>query len=167
MVHPFRINGYNLVLDVESGAVHLMDELSFDMVSTHVGGLPGDSELLSQYKDKYDEDEISAAIKELRELIDGNMLYVGAPDYDAALFSKLLPIKAMCLHVAHDCNLRCKYCFASQGDYHGERGIMSPETSIKAIDFLLKSSSGRRNLEVDFFGGEPTLAMDTVRKTVA
>ncbi|MBP5207123.1 MAG: thioether cross-link-forming SCIFF peptide maturase [Clostridia bacterium] len=167
MVHTFRQNGINVALDVESGAVHLPDDVSFAVLAAFPDKLPTAGEAVAALGAKYGEDELREAVAELKTLADDDMLYTAAEEIPAPVYSSLMPVKAMCLHVAHDCNLRCGYCFASQGDYHGARGIMPPETGKKAIDFIAAVSKGRKNIEIDFFGGEPTMAMKTVKETVA
>ena len=143
------------------------DDVSFAVLSAYPDKLPASDEAVAALGAEYGEDAVREAVAELKELADDDMLYTAAEEIPAPVYSSLMPVKAMCLHVAHDCNLRCGYCFAAQGEYHGERGIMSPETGKKAIDFITAASKGRKNIEIDFFGGEPTMAMKTVRETVA
>ncbi|MBO4584383.1 MAG: thioether cross-link-forming SCIFF peptide maturase [Clostridia bacterium] len=167
MVHTFRQNGINIALDVESGAVHLPDDVSFAVLAAFPDKLPTADEAVAALGAEYGENAVREAAAEIKELADDDMLYTSAEVIPTPVYSSLMPVKAMCLHVAHDCNLRCGYCFASQGDYHGARGIMPPETGKKAIDFIAAASKGRKNIEIDFFGGEPTMAMRTVKETVA
>ena len=151
---------------MESGAVHLPDDVSFAVLAAFPDKLPTADEAVAALGAEYGENAVREAAAEIKELAD-DMLYTSAEVIPAPVYSSLMPVKAMCLHVAHDCNLRCGYCFASQGDYHGARGIMPPETGKKAIDFIAAASKGRKNIEIDFFGGEPTMAMRTVKETVA
>ena len=167
LVHTFKQKNINIALDVESGAVHVLDEVSFAILNAFPDKLPHLDSVKEKLGAEFSAAELSESLEELKELASENMLYTDPEKIPAPVYSSLMPIKAMCLHVAHDCNLRCGYCFASQGDYHGERGIMSPEIGKKAIDFIIKASKGMKNIEMDFFGGEPTMAMKTVKETVA
>ncbi len=169
MIHKYSLNGYNIALDVCSGAVHVLDELSFallDYVSEQMSP-ECPAAALSDLKEKYPEEDIRAAYGELYELFEAGLLE-SADDYEK--FAKMMgpaPIKAMCLHIAHDCNLRCEYCFAAKGDFGQGRKLMSLETGKRAIDFLLENSGTRHNLELDFFGGEPLMNFDVVKQVVA
>ncbi|OQB25348.1 MAG: hypothetical protein BWY11_00688 [Firmicutes bacterium ADurb.Bin182] len=157
MVHTFKFEDILLALDVESGAVHMLDELSFNAVNAVNSGMDPNSL-------PYPNEDIQDVLNEIEELKSGKMFDCPAP----------LPvnrggqnvIKAMCLHVAHDCNLRCKYCFASTGDFHGERKMMSLEVGKRALDFLMEHSGKRKHLEVDFFGGEPLMNFEVVKDLV-
>lgn len=168
MIHQYRLNGYSIILDVHSGAVHAVDDVVFDLVhllqDAPSGEIPG--EVLYSLKQKYSSEEIEEAFAEVQQLYHTGMLW-SADDYQQ--FSDKMgdsPVKAMCLHVAHDCNLRCKYCFASTGDFGSKRSLLPIETAKKAIDFLLAHSGERTNLEVDFFGGEPLMNFDVVKQVV-
>ena len=163
------MSGYNIVLDVESGSVHILDNLTFEMLD-HIS-LPMNkncsNSLLKKFPN-YSESEIKESYAELYSLYKNGNLFSEKGNYEE--YKNMMensPIKAMCLHVSHDCNLRCKYCFASTGDFGGDRKLMSLETSKKAIDFLLENSGERRNLEVDFFGGEPLMNFNVVKQTVS
>lgn len=155
-----------IVLDVNSGAVHIVDELVYDILD-YYRELDTD-EIVKKLSDKYSEDEIRNGIQELDELVSQRMLFV--PDTYSAVVpfvEKREPVvKALCLHIAHDCNLKCKYCFAEEGEYHGKRELMSAEVGKKAIDMLIKASGKRKNLEIDFFGGEPLMNFDVVKQIV-
>lgn len=172
MIHEYRNNGYNIVLDVNSGAVHIVDDIVYDLIPLmeEDADIP-DQELFCILKGKYTENDISEAAGEIRELKEAGALYT-PDDYEDYVESftkgKLSHpvVKALCLHIAHDCNLRCKYCFAGKGGYHGDRGLMSFDVGCRALDFLIGQSAGRRNLEVDFFGGEPTMNFDVVKRLV-
>jgi uncharacterized protein len=155
MVHMYRLLGHNIVLDAPSGAVHEVDDETFQFLETH------DLSLDIQPNLTRDEQEIW---EELSQLIKDGML--SSKEEEVPPIAANTPLKAMCLHVAHDCNLRCRYCFASTGGFGAERGLMTEEVAHKAIDYLLKRCANRKNLEVDFFGGEPLMAMDTVKSTV-
>ncbi|MCR5136866.1 MAG: thioether cross-link-forming SCIFF peptide maturase [Oscillospiraceae bacterium] len=174
MIHQYQLNGYNIVLDVCSGSVHAVDELAYDMIALYEAGTYEEirSAMLEKYRNHADvtEEEIARCYAEITELKDAGQLF--SPDRFAPMAGELKErsagiIKALCLHVAHTCNLNCSYCFASQGKYHGERAVMSPEVGMRALDFLIEHSGTRRNLEVDFFGGEPLMNFETVKQLVA
>lgn len=169
MIHKYSLNGYNIALDVCSGAVHVLDELSFALLDYASEQMSPEcpAAALSDLKEKYPEKDIRAAYGELYELYEAGLLE-SADDYEK--FAKMMgpaPIKAMCLHIAHDCNLRCEYCFAAKGDFGQGRKLMSLEIGKRAIDFLLENSGARHNLELDFFGGEPLMNFDVVKQVVA
>lgn len=165
MIHKYQLNGYSIVMDVNSGAIHLVDTVIFDLLDDVTAPVPPQcpESLLEKWGKKYSPQEITDAYEEIFALYEADQLF-SIDDYEQ--FSNLMvssPVKAMCLHIAHDCNLRCEYCFAGKGDYSGGRSLMSEEVGKRAIDYLLKYSKGRRNLEVDFFGGEPTMNFDVVK----
>lgn len=168
MIHKFRMHNKNIVLDVNSGAVHELDDLAYELLEYF-----GETEqlIMARFSDNYSREEVLEALDELKELKENDQLFSEDvfEDYLAAHMAdneRQPVVKALCLHIAHDCNLRCKYCFASTGDFGTSRTLMSTETGIKAIDFLIDRSGSRRNLEVDFFGGEPLLNFDTVKDIV-
>jgi len=166
MIHKFSMNGVNVVMDIISGAVHVVDEIVYDIVDSYEE--MSEEDLVSKFADKYSEKAVHEACEEIKELKDAGMLFV-EDDYTNVLdmVGKRQPVvKALCLHIAHDCNLKCKYCFAEEGEYHGHRSLMSAEVGKKAIDFIIKSSGSRHNLEVDFFGGEPLMNFDVVKEIV-
>ena len=174
MVHQYKLNGYNIVLDTCSGAVHAVDDVAYDMIasyqSTEREALV--AELLQKYGERPDvtKEELEQCYDDIAALEKSGQLFTPDTYRDIAGTFKARSgnvIKALCLHVAHTCNLNCSYCFASQGKYHGERALMPFEVSKRAIDFLIENSGTRRNLEVDFFGGEPLMNWDVVKKTVA
>lgn len=168
MVHQYKNNGYNILLDVNSGSVHVVDELVYEMVPYYREKEL--SELIELLKDRYSEEEIREAAADLEELIKAGKLYTEDiyENYIQEISEAKKPVvKALCLHIAHDCNLACRYCFAEEGEYHGRRALMSFEVGKKALDFLIANSGSRRNLEVDFFGGEPLLNWQTVKDLVA
>ena len=168
MIHKYKLNGFNIVLDVNSGGVHVVDDVTYDLLD--MVKPPFDKKIpedvSAKLGEKYTEEEIKDAYDEITELYDQGVLF-SEDDYEK--FANMMvsaPVKAMCLHVAHDCNLRCKYCFASTGDFGHGRKLLDAETGKKAIDFLLEHSQGRRNLELDFFGGEPLMNFDVVKTVV-
>ena len=172
MVHQYKLNGYNIVLDTCSGSVHAVDEIAYDIIGLYKDKSP--EEIAEIITEKYaDEnitpDDVFECIEDVKALEEKGKLYT--PDtYEDMAFdfkNRNTVIKALCLHVAHTCNLNCEYCFASQGKYHGERALMSLETGKRALDFLIENSGTRRNLEVDFFGGEPLMNLEVVKELVA
>lgn len=192
MVHQYKNNGYNIVLDVNSGMIHVVDELAYDIIAMFEKQEP--EVILQEMMKKYsvpenlamitEEEEEGAALSgseaALRELIQGAIEDVAQLKQEGALFTKDIyeeyikdfkqrstVVKALCLHIAHDCNLACKYCFAEEGEYKGHRALMSYEVGKKALDFLIASSGNRKNLEVDFFGGEPLMNWQVVKDLVA
>lgn len=168
MIHRYQKKGLNFVLDVNSGAVHLLDDISY-AVSGLLDENMGDTcpqSIIDALPD-YTADEIREAYDELYELKKAGQLFAQDDYINVSRYIPVnAPVKALCLHVAHDCNLRCKYCFASTGDFGQGRKIMPPEIAKKAIDFVIARSGVRHNIEVDFFGGEPLMAWDTVTQTV-
>ncbi len=158
------MNGIYIVLDVNSGAVHITDKLTYEILDFYKEHtLPQIKMIMSDYKPS----EIDAVYNEIKELEESGMLYSSDSYVDLATFKdRESVVKAMCLHISHDCNLKCKYCFASQGDFGGEKSHMSFEVGKKSLDYLVKNSKGRRNLEVDFFGGEPLMNFDVVKQLV-
>ncbi|MEG1835570.1 MAG: thioether cross-link-forming SCIFF peptide maturase [Oscillospiraceae bacterium] len=172
MVHQYKLNGYNIVLDTCSGSIHLVDEVAYDIIS--LIKTKSDSEIvktiLEKYKNNNDvtESEILECISDVNALIKSEKLFT--PDvYEDMAFdfkNRNTTLKALCLHVAHTCNLNCSYCFASQGKYQGDRALMSFEVGKKALDFLIENSGTRKNLEVDFFGGEPLMNWEVVKELV-
>ena len=168
MIHKYLLNGYNIVLDVNSGAVHVVDDVTSDLLDILDLPITDDSEgeLVEKLQHKYTVEQITEAYQDVRELMEMDQLFSEDTYGDYATKMVSGPVKAMCLHIAHDCNLRCKYCFASTGEYGGKRALMSAEVGKKAIDYLLKYSYGRKNLELDFFGGEPTMNFDAVKEVV-
>jgi uncharacterized protein len=169
MIHQYRLNGFNIVLDVNSGAVHIVDDITYDLLEQLSAPLAEEcpKTALQELSNRYPKEDILSAYEEILELYRAEVLF-SKDDYEQyANMMVASPIKAMCLHVAHDCNLRCKYCFASTGDFGGGRSLLDAKTGKEAIDFLLKYSHGRKNLELDFFGGEPLMNFDVVKEVVA
>lgn len=169
MIHKYSLNGYHIVLDTNSGAVHVFDDAPFEMLDYLTDSVPEEppKNMLKALKERYSEPVLLEAYEELRELYQKGQLFSSDEYEKFASMLKNAPIKSMCLNVAHDCNLRCRYCFAAQGDFGGERMLMPLEVAKSAIDFLIKHSGSRHNLELDFFGGEPLMNFDVVRQTVA
>lgn len=167
MIHKFHMNDINVVLDVNSGAVHVVDDIVYNIVEDYKN--LSELELKQKYAEKYTKQEIEEAIEEIQMLEKEEMLFT-KDDYEQVipmLKNKNSVVKALCLHIAHDCNLKCKYCFAEEGEYHGKRSLMSAEVGKAALDFVVKNSASRKNLEIDFFGGEPLMNFDVVKEIVA
>ncbi|MBR5337533.1 MAG: thioether cross-link-forming SCIFF peptide maturase [Lachnospiraceae bacterium] len=166
MVHQFKNNGYNIVLDVNSGSVHVVDDLVFDIIP--VFKEHDEEYIVSRLGERYSREEIKEAIEEIAYLENEGMLYTEDifEKYISDFKKRETVVKALCLHIAHDCNLACRYCFAQEGEYNGRRELMSFEVGKKALDFLIENSGGRVNLEVDFFGGEPLMNWDVVKQLV-
>ena len=174
MVHQYKLNGCNMVLDTCSGSVHVVDEVAYDMIEKFQTE-PREqiiAEMLQKYGHRPDvtEADLNQCMDDIKSLVDAGKLYTPDTFADKAGTFKARSgnvIKALCLHVAHTCNLNCSYCFASQGKYHGDRALMSFEVGKRALDFLMENSGTRRNLEVDFFGGEPLMNWQVVKDLVA
>ena len=179
MIHQYQNNGYNIVLDVNSGCVHVVDQMGYDLIAALTAMNPEQTadtiregetkeKIKKQYQEKYNPQEIDEVLDDLAELAEAGQLF--APDTHESCIQDVMKIKtvvkALCLHIAHDCNLACKYCFAEEGEYHGRRAMMSYEVGKKALDFLIANSGSRRNLEVDFFGGEPLMNWQVVKDLV-
>lgn len=165
LIHKFTVDDIRYILDVNSGSVHVVDDLVYDMLDEKE--LKPVEELKIRLKDRYAEEDIEEAYSDIQKLIQEEMLYSEDLYEDIAKDSSGMDyIKALCLNVIHDCNLRCKYCFADEGEYHGKREIMSVETGKKAIDFVIASSGPRKNIEIDLFGGEPLMAFNNIKEIV-
>ena len=170
MIHQYKLNGYNIVLDICSGGVHVVDDVTYDLI----GGFEstGREELVDKLASSYPDigrDEIDGIYDDVLSLKENGQLFTEDTYEDKAGELKAKTngvVKALCLHIAHTCNLNCEYCFASQGKYHGERAVMSFEVGKRALDFLIENSGSRHNLEVDFFGGEPLMNFDVVKQLV-
>ena len=159
-IHKFVQNGMYILLDVNSGAVHVIDKMIYDMMDVFDG--TNDDDVIVAFKDKYDEAELRESLAELHELMDANELF--APDIDVPpTFAEVGIVKSLCLMVAHDCNLRCKYCFADTGEFGGGRELMTNEVGERAVDYLIEHMGPRIHSEIDFFGGEPLVNMPVVR----
>ena len=173
MVHCYKLGGYNIVLDIYSGSVHVVDEVAYDVIESYEKMDRDELTkfILEKYKDREDvtKEELDECYEQIEELRGMGKLFTPDSFEDKAGDLKKKTsgvVKALCLHVAHTCNLNCSYCFASQGKYHGDRAVMSLEVGKRALDFLIENSGSRRNLEVDFFGGEPLLNFDVVKELV-
>lgn len=166
MIHQYKNNGYNIVLDVCSGAVHVVDDVVYDAIALYEDYTP--AEIVENLSSKYQEDDVREALEEIEELKKQELLFTEDTyqEYITDFKKRQTVVKALCLHIAHDCNLACRYCFAEEGEYHGRRALMSFEVGKKALDFLIANSGNRRNLEVDFFGGEPLMNWDVVKRLV-
>ncbi|MDD3218167.1 MAG: thioether cross-link-forming SCIFF peptide maturase [Lachnospiraceae bacterium] len=167
-IHRYKNNGYNIILDVNSGSVHVVDDLVYDVCGL-LEEQKDSAQIMDALSNTYAKEDISSALEECQELKDEGMLFTEDVYKDAITNFAERPtvVKALCLHIAHDCNLACKYCFAEEGEYHGRRALMSFEVGKKALDFLIANSGSRRNLEVDFFGGEPLMNWQVVKDLVA
>jgi uncharacterized protein len=174
LIHQYKNNGYNIVLDVNSGSVHVVDDIVYDVIACmvesgleHVDRAAAHGALEERFAGRTE--ELSEIVDEIYELKENGMLF--AEDiYEKsidAFKNRETVVKALCLHIAHDCNLKCRYCFAEEGEYHGRRALMSYEVGRKALDFLVANSGSRVNLEVDFFGGEPLMNWQVVKDLVA
>ena len=169
MIHKFKNNGYNIVLDVNSGSVHVVDDIAYDAISLYEENPDTvKSEIMKLYKElnENDADELIQDIESLKE--SGELFSEDIyEDYIDEIADRQTVVKALCLHIAHDCNLSCRYCFAGKGEYNGESALMSLDVGKRALDFLVENSGNRRNLEVDFFGGEPLMNFEVVKDIVA
>jgi len=167
MVHQYINNGYHIVLDVNSGAVHVVDALAYDVIALYEKNQAED--IVARLKERYAEEEIREVLKDIEELKQQGTLFTEDTYQEKIIDYKKrnTVVKALCLHIAHDCNLACQYCFAEEGEYHGHRALMSYEVGKQALDFLIAHSGNRRNLEVDFFGGEPLMNWQVVKDLVA
>lgn len=172
MIHAYKMNGYNIIIDQNSGCVHSVDEVAYDIITSYEEKSKDEikSFILEKYKDRDDvtPEDIDLCFEDIETLKkEGRLFAEDTFEKTAATFKKRQGVlKAICLHVAHDCNLACKYCFAGKGEYDGPKGLMSFETGKRALDFLVEQSGTRHNLEVDFFGGEPLLNWDVCKKLV-
>ena len=180
MIHQYQNNGYNIVLDVNSGAVHVVDQAAYDVIREleqqnefHTPETLRSEEtaafLRERLEETYTREELSEILEAVAGLTEEGRLFTRDvyENFIDEVKQRKTVVKALCLHIAHDCNLACKYCFAEEGEYHGRRALMSFEVGKKALDFLIANSGGRRNLEVDFFGGEPLMNWQVVKDLVA
>ena len=172
MIHQYKNNGYNIVLDVNSGSVHVVDDVAYDVIELYEK--EDKAEITERLCEKYREqnltrEELEEVYEDLEELKSNGTLFTEDTYQEGVIdFKKRQTVvKALCLHIAHACNLSCRYCFAGEGEYRGDRSLMSFEVGKKALDFLVKNSGNRRNLEVDFFGGEPLMNFEVVKQLVA
>ena len=171
MVHQYKNNGYNIILDVNSGSIHVVDDIAYDVIADYEK--KSKSEVTEKILEKYADEQVAVQdveeiYKDIETLIENGTLFTSDTYREGVIdFKKRQTVvKALCLHIAHDCNLACRYCFAGEGEYQGDRSLMSFEVGKKALDFLVKNSGSRRNLEVDFFGGEPLMNFEVVKQLV-
>ena len=167
LIHQYKNNGYNIVLDINSGSVHVVDDLVYDLVEAMDQGLEK-KHIMEKLLPVYGREQVETAYGECEELIQSGQLF-SKDIYKEEIQSfagRKTVVKALCLHAAHNCNLSCRYCFAQEGEYHGRRGLMSVDVGKQALDFLVANSGSRRNLEVDFFGGEPLMNWKAVKEIV-
>ena len=174
MIHQYKLNGFNIVLDTCSGSIHVVDDVAYDIIAMYDKKSTAEisEDIEAKYAGRRDvtKEEIALCIEDVKSLVDAGRLYSEDTFTDEAGTFKERSgntIKALCLHVSHTCDLNCSYCFASQGKYHGDKTLMSFDVGKRALDFLMENSAGRRNLEVDFFGGEPLMNWDVVKQLVA
>ena len=165
MVHQYKNNGYNMALDVASGSVHVVDDLTYEVIALYEDHTL--EEIIKELS-SWDEKDVKESYGEVTELKDAGVLFTEDcyEEYICGFKDRPTVVKALCLHIAHDCNLACRYCFAEEGEYKGRRALMSAEVGKKALDFLVENSGNRRNLEVDFFGGEPLMNFDVVKGVI-
>lgn len=169
MIHKFKNNGYNIVLDVNSGSVHVVDDIAYDAISLYEENADTvKSEIMKLHKE-LNENDVDELIQDIESLKESGELFSEDiyEDYIDEIADRQTVVKALCLHIAHDCNLSCRYCFAGKGEYNGESALMSLDVGKRALDFLVENSGNRRNLEVDFFGGEPLMNFEVVKGIVA
>ncbi len=170
MIHQYKNNGYNIVLDVNSGSVHVVDDVAYDVIALYENTKKEEitTKICAQYNDVTPE-ELEELYEDLEQMKEDGCLFTEDTYKDGVIDFKQRQtvVKALCLHIAHACNLSCRYCFAGEGEYRGDRSMMSFEVGKKALDFLVENSGSRRNLEVDFFGGEPLMNFDVVKQLVA
>lgn len=169
MIHKFSMNGVYIAMDINGGSVHVLDEVTYAMLDYYKEVVSGTitMEEASKNLSRYSKEDIYSAYEEIKNLEDEGLLYTEDPYEKMDFMKNRKPVvKAMCLNIAHDCNLQCKYCFAKQGDFGGKKCLMPLETGKKALEYLVKNSGSRRNLEVDFFGGEPLMNFQVVKELV-
>lgn len=168
MVHQYKNGGYNIVLDVNSGMVHVVDDVAYDMIEMYE--IHPKEDIIKKIKEKYklEDSEIYETYDEITRLKEEDSLFTKDiyEDYIEGFKNRETVVKALCLHIAHDCNLACRYCFAEEGEYHGRKALMTFDVGKRAIDFLIENSGKRKNLEIDFFGGEPLMNFNVVKQIV-
>ena len=163
-IHKFVVNGEYILLDVNSGSVHVLDQVAYRILDVFDGA--NDAAIIAEFAAEFGETAVRETLEELHELMAAGQLFSADAEIPPVFAAKPI-VKSLCLHIAHDCNLRCGYCFASTGSFGHDRGLMSPEVACRAVDFLLEHGGSRKHAEIDFFGGEPLLNMETVRAAVA
>ena len=168
LIHRYQSNGYNIVLDINSGCIHLVDEVTYEVLPYLEEGMEADA-IANKFGDRFKKEDVETSVTECKKLKEQGMLFtkdIYENIIDEFTKNRQTVVKALCLHIAHDCNLACRYCFAEEGEYHGRRALMSFEVGKKALDFLIANSGSRKNLEVDFFGGEPLMNWQVVKDLV-
>jgi uncharacterized protein len=167
MVHTFTMNGYNFAVDGNSGSIHVLDDISYRLLSG-MQELAPLNDVIKHSNTGYSYEEIKEAYDEIKLLKEQGLLFSTPQNIEEMVSAKKDAdgIKALCLHVSHDCNLSCEYCFASKGDYKSGRRLMTKDIALKAVDYLVSNSGYRHNIEIDFFGGEPLISFDTVKEVV-
>ena len=168
LIHQYKNNGCNIVLDINSGSVHVVDDMAYDIIEAMDRGIEK-KQIIQKLSPVYNPEQLQDGYAECEELVETGQLFSKDiyADNIEAFTKKETVVKALCLHVAHTCNLSCKYCFAEEGEYHGQRVVMPLEVGKQALDFLVANSGSRRNLEVDFFGGEPLMNWQVVQELVS
>ena len=169
LIHRYQSNGYNIVLDINSGCIHLVDEVTYEVLPYLEEGMEA-AAIAEKLSDRFKKEDVETSVTECKKLQEQGMLFtkdIYENIIDEFTKNRQTVVKALCLHIAHDCNLACRYCFAEEGEYHGRRALMTYEVGKKALDFLIANSGTRRNLEVDFFGGEPLMNWQVVKDLVA
>ncbi len=168
LIHQYKNNGCNIVLDINSGSVHVVDDMAYDIIEAMDRGIEK-KQIIQKLSPVYNPEQLQDGYAECEELVETGQLFTKDiyADNIEAFTKKETVVKALCLHVAHTCNLSCKYCFAEEGEYHGQRVVMPLEVGKQALDFLVANSGSRRNLEVDFFGGEPLMNWQVVQELVS
>lgn len=169
LIHRYQSNGYNIVLDINSGCIHLVDEVTYEVLPYLEEGMEA-AAIAEKLGDRFKKEDVETSVTECKKLQEQGMLFtkdIYENIIDEFTKNRQTVVKALCLHIAHDCNLACRYCFAEEGEYHGRRALMSYEVGKQALDFLIANSGNRKNLEVDFFGGEPLMNWQVVKDLVA
>jgi uncharacterized protein len=173
MVHTYRLNGINIAVDGNSGSIHILDDIGYDILK-ETKKLPSLNDTVEKFKNKYSKKDIIETFNELTLLKDQGLLFTDFRNIEETFNikpymdrSKHIGLKALCLHVSHDCNLSCEYCFASKGDYKSGKSLMSKDVALKAIDYLVENSGSRHSIEIDFFGGEPLMNFNVIKEAVA
>ena len=165
LIHKYSLNGYNIVIDVNGGAVHVIDDVTYRVLDFYKE--IGLEDIIKTLEGEFEADKIREAYEEIKNLEEEGLLYSEDEyKFHPSFVNRQPVVKALCLNVAHDCNLKCKYCFAKQGDFGGKAELMPLEVGKKAIDYLIANSGNRRNLEIDFFGGEPLMNWPVVKALV-
>src|SRR5690554_4027648 len=170
MIHKYTMNGVYIAMDINGGSVHVLDEITYDLLDFYTDIRDGRLSMENATKSlkKYTKEDLASAYEEIRSLEEEGLLYTEDPYENMDFMKDRKPVvKALCLNIAHDCNLMCKYCFAKQGDFGGKKCLMPLETGKKALEYLVRNSGSRKNLEVDFFGGEPLMNFQVVKDLVS